>query len=197
VDANRVFLIGHSQGGALAPRIDCEGGDLAGLFILAGTPRTLAEVIMSQNEDSIKQLEKSQRESALKQVKELQEKFDAISEMTDDMAQQTILHGSLYAWYLKEMQQRPIEDYLIQTETPLFIIQGDKDVQVSVEKDFNRYREMLIDRPNVTFKLYPDLNHMFMKAVYGTLNDIWEEYNIPQTVDSTVLEDIANWILSV
>ena len=38
---------------------------------------------------------------------------------------------------------------------------------------------------------------MVMKAVYGTLKDIWEEYNIPQTVDSTVLEDIAQWILLV
>ncbi|WP_240420838.1 alpha/beta hydrolase family protein [Paenibacillus periandrae] len=197
VDANRVFLIGHSQGGMLAPRIDAEGGDLAGLFILAGTSRTLEEVIINQNEDSIKQLEKSQQEIALKQVKELQDKFDAISDMTDEMAQQTILFGSVYAWYLKEMKQHPIKDYLSQSNKPIFVIQGDKDVQVSVEKDFNRYREMLKDHPGATFKLYPGLNHMFMEAVYGTLKDIWDEYNIPQTVDRTVLEDIAQWILSV
>lgn len=127
-------MIGHSQGGTLAPRIDAEGGDLAGLFILAGTSRTLEEVIINQNEDSIKQLEKSQQEIALKQVKELQDKFDAISDMTDEMAQQTILFGSVYAWYLKEMKQHPIKDYLLQSKKPIFVIQGDKDVQVSVEK---------------------------------------------------------------
>ncbi|MFD4706735.1 alpha/beta hydrolase family protein [Gottfriedia sp. NPDC058432] len=196
VDANRIFIIGHSLGGTLAPRIDAEGGDVAGLIILAGTPRTLEEVILNQNEDSIKQLEASQQEIDLKQVKELQNKFDAISDMTVEMAEQTILFGSVYAWYFKEMNQHPTKDYLSQNKKAIFVVQGDKDVQVSVEKDFNRYREMLKDHPDVTFKLYPGLNHMFMKAVFGTLKDIWNEYNIPQSVDRNVLEDIAKWILS-
>ncbi|MFF2878448.1 alpha/beta hydrolase family protein [Gottfriedia sp. NPDC057991] len=196
VDENRIFIIGHSLGGTLAPRIDCEGGDVAGLIILAGTPRKLEEVILNQNEDSIKQLNASQQEIALKQVKELQDKFDAISEMTVEMAQQTILFGSVYAWYFKEMNQHSTKDYLSQSKKAIFVVQGDKDVQVSVEKDFDRYREMLKDHPDVTFKLYPGLNHMFMKAVFGTLKDIWDEYNIPQSVDRNVLEDMAKWILS-
>ncbi|TVY11068.1 alpha/beta hydrolase family protein [Paenibacillus cremeus] len=197
VDAGRVFLLGHSLGGTLAPRIDAEGGDLAGLVLLAGTPRTLEEVILDQNEDAIKQLEPSQQEVARTQVKELQDKFDAIAGMTEEIAQQTILIGNVYAWYLKEMKQHPVEKYLVQTTKPILVIQGDKDVQVSIEKDFNRYREKLKDHPNATFKLYPGLNHLFMKAVYGTLKDIWEEYNIPQTVVSTVVEDIAQWIRAV
>lgn len=196
VDANRIFIIGHSLGGTLAPRIDAEGGDVAGLIILAGTPRTLEEVILNQNEDSIKQLEASQQEIALKQVKELQDKFNAISDMTVEMAQHTILFGSVYAWYFKEMNQHSTKDHLSQSKKAIFVVQGDKDVQVSVEKDFNRYRQILKDHPDVTFKLYPGLNHMFMKAVFGTLKEIWEEYNIPQSVDRNVLEDIAKWILS-
>ncbi|AZN42626.1 alpha/beta hydrolase family protein [Paenibacillus albus] len=197
VDKNRIFLVGHSLGGTLAPRIDAEGGDVAGLVILAGTSRTLEEVILNQNEDAIKQLGASQQELALKQVKELQDKFDAISNMTDEMAQQTILFGSVYAWYFKEMNQHPLKDYISQSKKPIFIVQGDKDVQVSVEKDFNRYREILKDHPDVTFKLYSGLNHMFMPSVFGTLKEIWDEYNTPQTVDRTVIEDIAKWILSI
>ncbi|MBM7569102.1 alpha/beta hydrolase family protein [Paenibacillus sacheonensis] len=197
VDANRVFLIGHSQGGMLAPRIDAEGGDLAGLVLLAGTARTLEEVILNQNEDSIKQLEEAQQEIALKQVKELQDKFDAIDKMTEEMAQQTPLFASVYGWYLKEMKQHPVRDYFAQSKKTTFVIQGDQDVQVSVEKDFDRFREMLRDNKNASFKLYPGLNHLFMKSIYGTLKDIWQEYNIPQTVDSAVVEDIAHWILSV
>ncbi|MFC5451641.1 dienelactone hydrolase family protein [Paenibacillus aestuarii] len=169
---------------------------MAGLIILAGTSRTLEEVILNKNEDSIKQLEASQQEIALKHVQELQYKFDGISGMTVDMAQQTILFGSVYAWYFKEMNQHPIKDYVSRSKKPIFALQGDKDVQVSIEKDFNRYREILKDHPDVTFKLYPGLNHMFMKAVFGTLKDIWDEYNIPQSVDRNVLDDIAKWILS-
>ncbi|QHW29582.1 alpha/beta fold hydrolase [Paenibacillus rhizovicinus] len=196
VDANRIFIIGHSLGGALAPRMDAEGEDVAGFIILAGTPRTLDEVILNQNEDAIKQLDASQQQIALAQVKDLQTKFDAIPEMTVEVAQQTILFGSVYAWYFKEMNQHPLKNYIAQNKKPIFIAQGDKDVQVSVEKDFNRYRELLNDHPDVTFKLYPGLNHLFMKAAFGTLKDIWNEYNIPQTVDGTVLTDIAEWILA-
>ncbi|GLX69347.1 alpha/beta hydrolase family protein [Paenibacillus glycanilyticus] len=196
VDATRIFIIGHSLGGMLAPRIDEEGGDVAGLIILAGTPRTLEEVILNQNEDAIKQLDASQQEIALMQVKDLQNKFDAITGMTVEKAQQTVLFGSVYAWYFKEMNQHPLKDYVSTKKKPIFIAQGDKDVQVSVEKDFNRYRELLKDYPDVTFKLYPGLNHLFMKAAFGTLKDIWNEYNIPQDVDGSVLEDIAEWILS-
>lgn len=197
VDANRVFMIGHSQGGMLAPRIDAEGGDFAGLVILAGTLRTLEEVIIDQNEDSLKQLDESQREMASQQIQALKDKFDSIACMSEEIAKQTLLVGSVYAWYLKEMQQHPIKEYLIKTDKPLFVLQGDKDVQVSVEKDFNQYQQILKDHPNASCKLYPGLNHMFMKAIYGTIKDILEEYNVPQTVDGTVLEDIAKWILSV
>ena len=38
IDADRVFLLGHSMGAMLAPRIEAEGGDFAGLILLAGTP---------------------------------------------------------------------------------------------------------------------------------------------------------------
>lgn len=45
-------MIGHSQGGMLAPRIDAEGGDFAELVIMGGTLRSLDEIIIDQNEDS-------------------------------------------------------------------------------------------------------------------------------------------------
>ncbi len=198
VDAGRVFIIGHSQGGMLAPRIDAEGGGFAGLIILAGTMRTLDEVIMDQNADVLSQMQEAQREAVLPQVEALKDKFDSIADMADETAKQTVLvpQNNLYAWYLKEMKKHPAREYLEQSQKPVFALQGDKDVQVSVEKDFGQYREILSGRPYSVFKLYSGLNHLFMKAVYGTLKDIQEEYKIPQTLDSTVLDDIARWILS-
>ncbi|MCS7459201.1 alpha/beta fold hydrolase [Paenibacillus doosanensis] len=197
VDANRVFMIGHSLGGMLAPRIDAEGGDFAGLVILAGTLRTLEEVIIEQNEVSLKQLDESQREMASQQIQALKDKFDSITGMSEETAQQSLLFGAVYAWYLKEMHQHPVKEYLSNINKPVFVLQGDKDVQVSVERDFNQYQAILKDHPNASCKLYPGLNHLFMKAIYGTLKDIWEEYNVPQTVDETIIEDIAKWIQSV
>ncbi|WP_242841834.1 hypothetical protein [Clostridium beijerinckii] len=181
----------------LAPRIDAEGGDFAGRVILAGTFRTLEEVIIDQNEDVLKQLDESQYEMASQQIQELKDKLNSIANMSEETAKQTPLVGSLYAWYLKEMKQHPIKEFLIKTDKPLLVLHGDKDVQVSIEKDFNQYQQILKDHNNATCKLYPGLNHMFMKAIYGTIVRILEEYNIPKTLDNSVLEYVAKWILSI
>ena len=90
---------------------------------------------------------------------------------------------------------KPAENYLKDLTKPIFITQGDADFHVSVESDFNKYKEILGDRSNATFKLYPNLNHLFMQTVYG--NDIskgLKEYKKPQKVDEKVMDDIANWI---
>lgn len=54
IDPERVFIIGHSMGGMLAPRIDAEGGNYAGLIIMAGSPRKLEEIILDQNEAALR-----------------------------------------------------------------------------------------------------------------------------------------------
>ncbi|NRF92031.1 hypothetical protein HQN89_13560 [Paenibacillus frigoriresistens] len=98
LDANRVFLIGHSQGGMLAPRIDAEGGDLAGLFILAGTPRTLAEVIINQNEDSSLDytIEGSDEVNTLTRLSRFTRwEFDVTQSIIDDFFQATHSEKSL------------------------------------------------------------------------------------------------------
>lgn len=196
VDSARVFLIGHSQGGMLAPRIDAEGGDFAGIVILAGTIRTLDEVILDQNADVLEQLDEAQREAAIPQIQALKDMFDSIDDMSEETAKQTLIipQSNVYAWYLKEMRQHPVRRYLKQTKKPFFVIMGDKDVQVSVSKDFEKYQEILNSNENAVCKLYSGLNHLFMKAIYGTITQVLEEYNVQQYMDTDVLQDIAQWI---
>ena len=52
------------------------------------------------------------------------------------------------------MGEHPSIDYLKNLSKPMLIMQGDKDFQVSVEKDFNLYKELLKDKDDITFKLY-------------------------------------------
>lgn len=197
IDAGRVFIVGHSLGGMLAPRIDAEGGDFAGLVIMAGTIRTLDEVIMDQNAEALAQMDEAQRAAVLPQVEALKKQFDAIDGMSETEAKQTVLvpQNNIYAWYLKEMKQHPAREYLKALKKPVLVLQGDKDVHVSVEKDFDRYRQILKVDPGATCKLYPGLNHLFMKAIYGTIQEVMKEYDVPQTMDPTVIEGIIHWIL--
>lgn len=198
IDSNKIFILGHSLGGMLAPRIDAEGGNYTGIIIMGGSPRKLEEIIMDQNNDVLNSLNKFLQIIAKKQIAALTSKFNNIYNLSDEEAKQTVVIGKYSrAYYFKEMGEHPSTDYLKVLNKPILILQGDKDFQVSVEKDFGAYKDLLKDKPNVTFKLYSNLNHLFMASVYGKILKAKKEYKVAQHVDKQVMSDISNWILSV
>ncbi len=198
IDPNQVFILGHSLGGMLAPRIDAEGGKFAGIIILAGSPRKLEEILMDQGNDVLHSLNKFLKMIAKKQIAKLSSNFNNIYNLSDEQAKSTKVVGKYTrAYYFKEMGEHPSMDYLKVLDKPVFILQGDKDFQVSVEKDFTVYKNLLGDKSNVTCKLYPNLNHLFMPSVYGRILKTKKEYNVAQHVDKLVIEDIADWIRSI
>jgi len=194
IDSKRIYILGHSLGGMLAPRIDAEGGNFAGIIIWAASPRNLTDIMIDQGKDLISQSGKLVQMIAKKQVSALHKKFDAIPKMSEEEAKNTKILGSMYTWYLKEMMDKPPADYLQKTKKPVLIMQGEKDFQVTMEKDFALYKEICAGMPNVSFKSYPDLNHLFMKSIYGTVKDYKKEYKVPAKVDTKVLDDIVEWI---
>ncbi|QRF22556.1 alpha/beta fold hydrolase [Alicyclobacillus sp. TC] len=198
IDPNKVFVIGHSLGGMLAPRIDAKGGRFAGIIIMAGSPRKLEEILMDQNNDVLNSLNGLLKVIAKKQIAALSAKFGNINNLSDEEAKSTKLFGKYTrAYYFKEMEEHPSTDYLKTLEKPVLILQGEKDFQISIEKDFGGYQKLLGDKPNVICKLYPNLNHLFMPAVYGEIRKAKKEYRVAQHLDEQVIEDIANWIRSV
>ena len=198
IDVNRIFIIGHSMGGMLAPRIDAEGGNYAGIIILAGSPRKFEELLMDQNNDVLNSLNKFLKMIAKKQIAKLSSKLENIYDLSDEEAKSTAVLGRhVRAYYLKEMGEHASTNYLKTLKKPVLIMQGEKDFHVSVEKDFNGYKKLLGDMPSVTFKLYPNLNHVFMPSVYGEIRKFKKEYKVEQHVDKQVIEDISKWILSI
>ncbi|MCH6264568.1 alpha/beta hydrolase family protein [Neobacillus citreus] len=198
IDQNKIFIIGHSMGGMLAPRIDAEGGNFAGIIIMAGSPRKLEEIMMTQNDLALKSLNRVIRFIAKKQVAALSSKLNNIYNLTDEEAKSTpVLGKHVKAYYLKEMGEHPAIHYLKDLDKPVLIMQGEKDVQSTVEDDFEAYKKQLDQKPNVTFKLYPNLNHLFMPAIYGNILKVQKEYKVAQKVESQVFKDIADWIHSV
>lgn len=197
IDSSRVFILGHSLGGMLAPRIDAEGGDFAGIIIAAGSPRTLSEVMMSQNEAILPQLPRFLRPLAGRQIAKIRKTFMDVEEMSEAKAKTKKMMGGISAWYFKEMAAHPVKEYLQSLQKPVLILQGQKDAQVSFEEDYLLYKDICAGKETVTFREYPELNHLFMKAVYGTLKDSKKEYRIAQKVDLEVIEDIAQWIQSL
>ena len=197
IDPGKIFIIGHSMGGMLAPRIDAEGGDYRGLILMAGTPRKLEEVLIEQNEEVLSELKGLAKWLIRKQVQKLRKTFAGLYDLSDEEATKKKVGGGTTLYYFKEMGEHAVSDYLSTMEKPMLIMQGKKDFQVKADKDFAMYQDLLKDKSNVTFKLYENLNHAFVPSVYGSIMKANKEYNIEQHVGEEVITDIADWILFI
>ena len=197
IDPHKVFLIGHSMGGMLAPRIDAEGGNFRGLILLAGTPRRLEEVLVEQNNEALAGMKGLLRRLVEKQIGKLNHSFDGLYEMSDEEAKAKKMGGGVTLYYFKEMGEPTVESYLKSTEKPILVMQGERDFQVKADTDFRMYKEILADHPDATFILYENLNHAFVPSVYGSLLKAKQEYAKEQHIGENVISDIARWIWRV
>ena len=116
--------------------------------------------------------------------------------MSDDEAKKKKFAGNLSLYYFKEMGRKNAADYLLENKKPVLILQGGRDFQVLAEDDFKRFRELLACRENTEFKLYPDLNHVFVKAIYDDILKASKEYSVERHIDDSVIGDISSFILN-
>ena len=197
IDSDSIFIIGHSMGAMLAPRIDAEGGNYRGLILLAGTPRRLEEVIIEQNNEVLAGMKGLLRRLVEKQIRKLNDAFEGLYEMSDEEAKKKKMGGGVTLYYFKEMGERPVESYLARLDKPILVMQGGKDFQVKADTDFRMYKEILADHSNASFILYENLNHAFVPSVYGSIAKAKQEYGIEQHIGENVIADIARWIAQV
>ena len=195
IDRERIFILGHSMGAMLAPRIDAEGGDVKGLIMMAGTPFRLEDIVL-------RQLKQSSGRFPLRQILALEHRiysrrFDGLYSMSDREAKKKKFGGSLSLYYFKEMGQKTAADYLWASKKPAFLLQGGKDFQVLAGKDYRKFRKLLAGRKNTRFKLYPELNHCFVKSIYNDILKASKEYSVEQHIGEEVIGDIAEFILGV
>ena len=194
IDPERVFLLGHSMGAMLAPRIDAEGADVRGLILMSGTPYRLEDIVLRQLRQA------GNGKSLLKPVVALEEKFYSkrfrdLYGMSDDEAKKKKFAGNLTLYYFKEMGRKTAADYLLESGKPALILQGGRDFQVLAEEDFREFRRLLAGRDNVTFRLYPELNHVFVKAIYDDILKASKDYRVERHIGDEVIGDIARFIL--
>ena len=195
IDSSKVYLIGHSQGGMLAPRIDTEGGDFAGLVLLAGSPRPLWEIIYDQNMAVIETMDDADPRKAegLALIEAEYKKAASMAGMTEEEALTTAVFG-MPAYYFQEMDRFDAGQLAAELEKPILVLQGEDDFQIYADKDYVLWQELLGHKENVTFKLYPGLNHFFVDYS-GPGENTLNEYAVPGKVSEEVIADLAAWIL--
>jgi hypothetical protein len=197
IDEGRVFILGHSLGGMIAPRIHNAGGDYAGLILFAGSPRWLFDISGDQVAALVEATEDEDEKAAILGERGLmEEEWETIREMSDEGVKNThFKHFGELALYWKDLYDNPIERDIQKVTVPFLVMHPDDDVQVLTDVDFAMYKEILAGRDNVTFKLYSGLNHLFMPSRGFGIENIMDEYRIKSNVDPQVLADIVEWIM--
>lgn len=192
----KIFLFGHSLGGSLVPAISTAHPELAGVISAAGTLRSLDAVAIEQLNDAIAQTRETQSEAQVKAVEsQLQPQLDElkkVSEITDKTPDDVMLFNAPVR-YWKELKKYISQELVSQMKHPFLIAQGEADYQVKADVDYKIWQEIACSRENVTCKLYPKLNHLFMPT-QGFKNG--QEYITPSHVSEEFIADVAAFILA-
>lgn len=192
IDSKRVFVLGHSLGGMMIPQIAEDGPKTAGFISLAGATRPLEDMVIEQYtyffelDGRITDKEKED----LDKLKDLANRIKTLTEVDIETNRQAIL-GAFPEYYLDLKDYNPAERAK-SIDRPFLILQGGRDYQVT-ELDLMNWKTALDGKTNVSFKLYPDLNHLFISGK-GKITPA--EYQKAGHVSKEVIEDIAGFILN-
>jgi dienelactone hydrolase len=192
VDKKKIFVLGHSLGGMLIPRIAVAGQKLgiAGFIVMAGLTEPLPETYLRQM-TYISSLGGPLSEEQKKQLAEIKAevaKINALKE-SDAGSSEKLLNASLSYWLNLKGYYPPAVAALV--KKPFLILQGSRDYQVTTQ-DFENWKKALGSRHNVEFKLYPKLNHLFFEGQgLATPNEYLLTHG---SVTEYVIADIAAFI---
>jgi len=186
VDPDRVFVIGHSLGGHLAPRVAAEADGVAGVVILSGNVRPLQDLIVVQTEYLLG-LDGELSDEDREQVNRLEQVRQAIENL--NAATPGMFFGAPATYWIDLRDYDPVK-VARSLDRPLLILQGERDYQVTMD-DFALWQEGLSGRDNVTFISYARLNHLLMS---GSGPSSPAEYEQPGYVDAAIVADIIGWI---
>lgn len=222
INPKQVGLIGHSEGGMIAPMIAARTDTVAFVVMLAGQGLTGAEVMDLQGQRMLKasgaspeQIDRQRRVQAKlfaivateKDPQNLERQIrtaidDEIAKLPDAEKNQA---GSLKAgiegqirmlkspWLRIYIGHDPRSD-LRKLTCPVLALIGSKDLQVDADANLREIEKALREggNKNFTVKELPRLNHLFQRCETGSLA---EYARIEETIAPSVLELIGDWIV--
>jgi dienelactone hydrolase len=182
-----VVVAGHSLGGTLAPRIATQGDGLAGIAMLAAAARPLPAALLDQYE-YLADLDGTVTDAEQAQLDAVRAAVERIE--SGDVGQEEVVLGASGAYWnsLLSYDATATADALTR---PAFLLQGERDYQVTVADDLSDWRAAFADNRDARFETYPALNHLFMP---GEGQATPQEYFEPNHVAEAVVTDLASWV---
>jgi uncharacterized protein len=191
VDPARVFLVGHSLGAYLAPRIAAQvPGELAGIAMLETSSTPLPQLMLIQTE-YLASLQGSPSPSAEDLLATLRAQVAlADSPGLSPSTPASQLPGGIPASYWLDLRTYQPMTVAAGLEIPMFFSQGGRDYQVP-PSELTPWQTALAGHSNVTFKTYPAMDHLLLD---GSGAATPAEYSVPGHVDAHLVADLAAWI---
>lgn len=187
IDPRRVFVLGHSQGGLLAPRIANASGHVAGVVMMAAPGRRLLDLLPDQNR-YLAALDGTVSEPEKAAIAQVETMIATIRSGRAVEATALPLGLPLAYWHSVDAID-PVADARA-LKRPMLLLQGGRDFQVTAP-DWAAWQAALGRDPRATLRFYPALDHL---GIAGTGPSSLQSYSTPGHVDATLIDDVATWI---
>ena len=211
---NKIGLIGHSEGGVIAPIVAGNSKDINFIVLLAGTGIRGDKLMLLQKEKIERQM--GVPESEIQKGQEIfKGAYDlVVASSENDTNLNTKINNYFKLQFEDKMSEAQISGLTAQIASPWMIyflkfdpstalekvkcpvlaINGDKDLQVPADVNINAIKNALAKGGNkkATAKTLRNLNHLFQECKTGSPN---EYETIEQTFSPIALEEISKWIL--
>ncbi|MBL7473284.1 alpha/beta hydrolase family protein [Robertkochia sediminum] len=219
IDKKHIGLIGHSEGGIIAPLSANQTKDVSFMVLLASTGISGAELSVMQSK-TLRQFpvkdEKAYEENSRKAIeivtsdkseKEIKTELTAhynnflkpilkdlnVPEKNINALIESQVNTSIKPWSRYFLKYNPADE-IEKLQIPVLSLNGSKDTQVNAKINQNGIRQALINGGNKDYKILEleNLNHFFQECETGKMD---EYRKIEQTFSPIALQEISNWIL--
>ncbi|UCF04200.1 MAG: alpha/beta fold hydrolase [bacterium] len=190
IDGDRIFVLGHSLGGMVVPRIGGRDPRIAGFIIMAGANRPMEDMILEQTR-YISGLDGTISDEEQEHITALERQVARVkaADLSPDTPADELPFG-IHARYWLDLRGFEPAKAAASLARPIMILHGERDYQVTAA-DLRGWKRALADRKDVTVKSYRKLNHLFIE---GNGASGPSEYQQPGHVATEVIEDITRWI---
>ncbi len=220
INKDRIGLVGHSEGGIIAPLVAVERTDIAFIVLLAGPSISGVDILIQQ--DSLISLANGETmQTVQSRLAESREMFELLRREPDTSAARTKLEAFLLekartrntagrpdsvlqqearrtatrlggAWMRFFLFYDPMQT-LRKVRCPILALNGEKDLQVPHAANLMGIAEAgkAAGNADVTVKMMPGLNHLFQSATTGSP---MEYATIEETISPEALALIGEWI---
>ena len=212
IDASKVGICGHSEGGAIGVMALAEEPELPYVVSLAGMMVSGAELMVTQNRATmtVQGVPQEVTDSYCRALERLYAKWfdETPNELTADVdrlvAEVTVgetLSAALLEnlkkvakwaqnpWFYRFVRMNPLEGAAKIGDRPIFAVNGTKDIQVDAEANLGRLEAL--QKPTITTRRFEGLNHMLQPCTTGAVAEYGQ---IETTIDEQLMADLVAWL---